>query len=205
MNFGIRSIRHPYRFFKWAICRITHTPKTLYITFDDGPDPNTTEKVLKILKEFNVKATFFCTGQNAENCEYLIQKILEEGHAIGNHGYYHLDANKTKSKIWIENVLKNSPVSNSIFFRPPYGRVFPLQIRKLRSKYRLIFWDVMTYDFKLEYTPEDVKKIIKKYVRDGSIIVFHDNILSVPRMIPALKFLIMYYKRKNYNFASINL
>jgi peptidoglycan/xylan/chitin deacetylase (PgdA/CDA1 family) len=132
-------------------------------------------------------------------------KNLEEGHAIGNHGYYHLDANKTKSKIWIENVLKNSPVSNSIFFRPPYGRVFPLQIRKLRSKYRLIFWDVMTYDFKLEYTPEDVKKIIKKYVRDGSIIVFHDNILSVPRMIPALKFLIMYYKRKNYNFASINL
>ncbi len=78
MNFGIMSIRHPYRFFKWAICRITHTPKTLYITFDDGPDPNTTEKVLKILKEFNVKATFFCTGQNAENCEYLIQKILKK-------------------------------------------------------------------------------------------------------------------------------
>lgn len=198
-------IRHPLTKFGFAIGRIRHKPKTLYLSFDDGPEPLTTFKILEILKKYNAKATFFCLGEKAEKFKYIVDIINEEGHSIGNHGYHHLNSFKVNNKKWIHNMQKESPVSISYFYRPPYGKILPWQIYQLKNNRKLILWDVLTYDFTLEYSVNDVKRIIKKYVRDGSIIVFHDNIFSAPRMIPSLEFTLQYFGRKGYSFDRINL
>ncbi len=200
---GIIFVRYPFSFLGIGCFRLKNAKKTLYITFDDGPDPITTDKVLDLLNKYNAKATFFCLGKKAESNKYLLQKIIDNGHAVGNHGYEHLDAFKTKSRLWMKNLSEASSVSNYLLFRPPYGHIRPSQICKVRKKYKLIFWYVLTYDFKLDFTVKNVKKIIKNKVRDGSVIVFHENVYAATRMIPALEFLLKYYSRRGYSFNRI--
>jgi len=100
-------------------------------------------------------------------------------------------------------VLRKSPVSEAYYFRPPYGHIFPWQYRVLRKKYKLVFWDVMVYDFRTDYSLKKIKKILFNKVRDGSIIVFHDNIASSQKMLPALEFTLEYYTKRGYKFEKL--
>jgi peptidoglycan-N-acetylglucosamine deacetylase len=158
-----------------AIFRIKTNEKVLYLTFDDGPDPVSTPSLLSILRKHNVPAIFFCTGKAAEKYPGLIKQIREEGHVIGNHSYSHPDGWRTGSKNYLDDVLKASALTSDKIFRPPYGRLRLKQYRLLKKQFRIIFWDVMAYDFDEGFRRERAMEVLKKKMREGSVIVLHDR------------------------------
>ncbi len=161
-----------------AVFRGTTIAKELCLTFDDGPHPDTTPEILDILESHNLKAAFFCSGREAEKYPGLVNLIVSKGHLIGNHGYYHLSGWKTNVRDYIENAVRAEKFTSSVIFRPPYGHICPAQYRELNKKYRIVFWDLMPYDFDEKISGESVFKILKEKIRPGSIIVLHDKATS---------------------------
>jgi peptidoglycan/xylan/chitin deacetylase (PgdA/CDA1 family) len=158
-----------------AIFRIKTTRKELWLTFDDGPDPVSTPGLLNILGKHDVKALFFCNGSAAEKYPDLIEQIKAQGHLIGNHGYSHLNGWKTPVSEYLIDVERASVVTSSVFFRPSYGRLKISQYLKLRKKYKIIFWDLMPYDFDMSFGTDKSMKILIEKLRPGSVIVLHDR------------------------------
>ncbi|MBP7256370.1 MAG: polysaccharide deacetylase family protein [Chitinophagales bacterium] len=147
----------------------------VYLTFDDGPNTGITDDVLTILESYNAKATFFCLGKNAEKMPDLLCKIVENGHAIGNHGYEHINGWRTIDKTYIENVEKGKSILQSNLFRPPYGKITVSQFLKLRKDNSIIFWDIMPGDFDDTITNEKCLKNALSQLKSGSIMVLHDS------------------------------
>lgn len=175
--------------------------KKIFLTFDDGPIPEITPWILDLLKEHNIKATFFCVGENVVKYPSIFQRLVEEGHQIGNHTFNHLKGWETPDDIYIENVNLCSKHVNTKLFRPPYARAKMSQIKELRKKYQLIYWDVLSGDFDVKLSPEKCLKNIIKYGREGSIIVFHDNLKAIPRLQYALPRAIQHFKNLGYSFG----
>ncbi|MCD4796577.1 MAG: polysaccharide deacetylase family protein [Candidatus Cloacimonetes bacterium] len=185
--------------------------KSIALTFDDGPHPLFTVSILKSLAEYNIKATFFITGKDAEEHSELVQKIIHEGHEIGNHSFSHKSM-IFRSIIFIINeiektdkILKNLGVKGEIYFRPPYGRmdtIARMVLRKMRKK--IILWDNGPKDFKCLSSEEVVDKVLKK-LKPGSIIVLHDG-GGVDRSITvkAVDMLIPEILKKGYKFQTVS-
>lgn len=181
-----------------AIFRVKTNDRVLYLTFDDGPDPISTPPLLEILKKSAVRAVFFCNGERAEKHPELIKTIIESGHIVGNHTYSHFDSWRTGSQDYINDVLKASPFTSDKLFRPPYGHLKLNQYKYLKKNYRIIFWDIMPYDFDSEFGASRSLKVLKDKIRPGSVIVLHDKPTST-----AIQFLdefIRYAKEEKYNF-----
>ena len=166
-----------------AIFRTKTAMKVLHLTFDDGPDPASTHELLDILSLHRVRATFFCSGRAAEKYPELMHEIQRNGHLVGNHGYDHLDGWKTDSEKYISDVARSSGFTSDKIFRPPYGRLSLKQKTVLQVSYKLIFWDVMAYDFDNTFGKEKSLNILKKKIRPGSIIVLHDTASSCANAI----------------------
>ena len=192
--------RFPNPFLK-GIRRVRGVGKVIYVTFDDGPTPGVTEKILEILECYSMKATFFCCGKNADENPDLLRKISDAGHTIGNHSYSHKDILKTKPSEWIADVERKSMVSDVKFFRPPYGRISFSHYRRLKSKYDFVFWDVMSYDYDVNRSPESIMDLLRESVREGSVVVFHDNTKSVVNTINVLPQFIELMKSRGYSFG----
>ncbi|MBS7376485.1 MAG: polysaccharide deacetylase family protein [Paludibacteraceae bacterium] len=176
----------------------------VYLTFDDGPTTEYTEKILEILAFHDVKATFFCVGENARQHPELIKKIIEGGHNIGNHTMHHKNGFKTGIQNYVNEVLQASEYIPSKLFRPPYGKCNIFQNLKLRKLgYKIIQWDVIAYDWDKTRTPHDVLSIIEKYVRNGSIIVLHDSVKASDRTLPILSTLIISLKSRGFEIKTI--
>jgi peptidoglycan/xylan/chitin deacetylase (PgdA/CDA1 family) len=158
-----------------ACFRIKTGEKVLYLTFDDGPESESTSSLIDVLGKFNIKAIFFCNGNAAKNYPELILSIKSGGHIIGNHGFNHLDGFKTSSKRYIENVMAADQFTSDKLFRPPYGRLLPVQYKRLSESYKIIMWDLMAYDFDRKFGKEESLSVLKNKIRDGSIIVLHDK------------------------------
>ena len=158
-----------------ALFRIRTDEKILCLTFDDGPDPDSTPVLLDILGRHNIKALFFCKGRNAEKHPSLMERIVREGHITGNHTWSHLNGWTSSVKSYLDDVDMASAITSVKWFRPPFGRLRYFQYRRLKKKYRILFWDIMPYDFDDSFTPEDSLKVLLKKIRPGSIIVLHDN------------------------------
>ena len=161
-----------------AIFRIRTEEKLLYLTFDDGPHPESTTVLLDILAEKNIRALFFCDGRSAENFPELIDLIKSGGHLIGNHGYMHMDGWKTRQENYEADVSKAESFVNSRLFRPPYGRMTIRQYRSLKGKFKIVLWDIMPYDFDKNFGSERSLRVLEEKIRPGSIIVLHDNATS---------------------------
>jgi peptidoglycan-N-acetylglucosamine deacetylase len=161
--------------FNDALFRIKTNDRVLYLTFDDGPDPVITPGILDILAKHNIRATFFCSGAAAEKHYGLIRRIASEGHVIGNHGYDHPDGWKTPLNAYLEDVARASEFTSGKLFRPPYGHLRINQYRHLKHEYKIVFWDIMPYDFESSFGRGRSLKILNSYMRSGSIIVMHDN------------------------------
>jgi peptidoglycan/xylan/chitin deacetylase (PgdA/CDA1 family) len=175
--------------------------KAIYLTFDDGPIPEVTDFVLQQLAKFNAKATFFAVGENVQKHPDILQQIIAQGHQIGNHTFNHFNGWKTEPKRYLENVKKCEdtlkpylPAEQPRFFRPPYGKLTLAQLKPLSQQYRLIFWDLLTYDFDATFSPEACLKISLAKTRPGSIVVFHDSLKAqrnleyvLPRYLEALQ------------------
>lgn len=182
-----------------ALFRINTTEKLLFLTFDDGPDPVSSPQLVDILDKYDVKALFFCDGTAAENYPDLIDLIKSKGHLIGNHGYNHLNGWKTSAKRYIADVENAAVNTSSYLFRPPYGRLRLSQYRKLKENYKIVFWDIMPYDFDESFRSEDSFKVLLRKMRPGSIIVLHDNPRS--SLIPVLHKVIEAAINSGYRFV----
>ena len=176
--------------------------KAVYLTFDDGPIPEVTPKVLAILDRYGVKATFFMVGENIDKHPEVFRQVVEAGHAIGNHTYNHLKGWYTPYNEYMANVDK-FPKETKLF-RPPYGKATFRQRRALHKKgYRLIYWDILTRDYDPTRTPEQMLKQIQRNVRPGSIINFHDSLKSNERMLEVLPKVIEYLQAEKYAIQTL--
>jgi peptidoglycan/xylan/chitin deacetylase (PgdA/CDA1 family) len=158
-----------------ALFRIKTTEKVLYLTFDDGPDPDSTPQLLEILEKQDIRALFFCNGREAEKYPGLISLISSKGHIIGNHGYRHLNGWLTSGEKYMADVKTAAPFTSVSFFRPPYGRLSFFNYCRLREAYKIVFWDLMPYDFDSSFGSDNSLRILKNKIRPGSIIVLHDT------------------------------
>lgn len=223
--------------------------KILYLTFDDGPIPEVTPWVLSLLKEYNAQATFFCIGENVEKNLGIFNRILAEGHSVGNHTFNHLNGWKTTTKTYLENVrlaekaicagrterreqrketfpINSSPpeyhrekgnrgvstIYNCInkvkgksvypekrLFRPPYGRITPSQIKKLKQlDYEIVMWDVVSMDFNQNIPAEKCLRNVTENSGPGSIIVFHDSLKAEKNLKKVLPEILAYFKKEGY-------
>jgi peptidoglycan/xylan/chitin deacetylase (PgdA/CDA1 family) len=193
------------------IWNIPNSENTIYLTFDDGPTPEITERVLEILDKHQIKATFFCIGDNVRKNPEIVQKIISKHHSVGNHTYSHLKGWKTKTKTYISNteaceIKLNSlfKIRNSKLFRPPYGKITPWQSYKLRTLgYKIIMWDVLSKDYDASISAEMCYENVVNTVSSGSIIVFHDSNKAKENVLNSLEKTIETLKSKGFNFEKI--
>ena len=173
---------------------------SLFLTFDDGPNPDITPKILDILAGYKVKATFFCVGDNVRKYPEIYNNVLEQGHRTGNHTFNHLNGWKTSDDDYFTNIKKAGEFINSNLFRPPYGKIRRSQIKTLKKDFEIIMWTVLTYDFSKKISPEDCYRNSKKGLRNGSIIVFHDSVKSKKNVLYALPKFIETALNKGFEF-----
>ena len=193
------------RIYPGAIWRGDTTRKVVYLTFDDGPIPEVTPKLLDVLEKEKVHATFFMVADNVTKYPQIYHRVVANGHRIGNHTYHHIKGTKYKLADYIADVKKADVIlGGTKLFRPPYGRVLPKQLSALRSQgYKIILWDVLTHDYEKSHTAEDLVRIVKRYVRNGSIITFHDSIKSNERMLAAVPMVIRELRNEGYTFETL--
>lgn len=175
--------------------------KIIYLTFDDGPIPEVTPLILEILKEHNAKATFFMVGENVEKYGYLLDRIIKEGHSVGNHSYNHLKGWSTTDDLYFENIKKASKLIPGNLFRPPYGRILPRQARALLTDYQIIMWSVLSKDYNQKLSSEDVFQNVRRKSKSGSIIVFHDSQKAKKNVLPALSKTLKFLSEEGYQFG----
>jgi len=186
--------------------RISKHPKCLYLTFDDGPIPEITPWVLDTLKDFNAKATFFCIGENVINNPNIFKRIIDEGHAVGNHTFNHLNGWQVKNSKYLENVALCNKVVQSKLMRPPYGQIRNAQAKELiKLGYKIIMWDVLSWDFSNKVSYKKCLNNVVNNVQGGSIIVFHDNLKAEKNLKYSLPKCLAQLQRLNYTFEPISL
>lgn len=165
---------------RWGYPSLTWEIKTknkeVYLTFDDGPHPEITPWVLDQLKKHNAKATFFCVGANYEKYPEIVQRIINEGHTIGNHTYDHKIGWKSSDKDYLDSIDQFHQLNSTKLFRPPHGRISKRQVRKLQPKFKIIMWSLLSGDFDKTLSPTECAYNTVQYTRPGSIIVFHDSL-----------------------------
>ena len=194
--------------FKNRIWDIPTSKQEIYLSFDDGPHPEHTVFVLDELKKLNAKATFFCIGKNVQAHPELYRRIVEEGHAVGNHTFDHLKGTSTPDAVYLENILKARQYIDSSLFRPPYGRVSGFIVKLLRTasyKMHTIMWTVLSGDFDAAVTEEQCLQNVLLNTREGSIVVFHDSEKASSRMRFALPRVLEYFSQKGFVFKGIDL
>lgn len=186
-----------------ATWRVKTSDKILYLTFDDGPTEGVTNFVLEELAKYNAKATFFCLGHNSVNNPKLMDELVANGHAIGNHSYSHPNGFRTKIGEYIDDVKKADVVVLSKLFRPPYGKMKLRQYKYLKKFYRIIMWDVMPGDFDANIDGDKCFTNVVSNARKGSIIVFHDSEKAVDRLRITLPRVLKYYSDLGYRFEKL--
>lgn len=184
--------------------------KVLYLTFDDGPDPEATPYVLDLLDQYDAKATFFVVGDNVAKHPEVVALTQSQGHTIGNHTYHHLSGWHTSRKIYNSDVVKCEKVLSdtlqanpSNLFRPPYGRMMPKQVRSLKKEYRIIMWSLLSGDFDKKLNLSASKRALIQS-GSGEVIVFHDSQKSLPNLKQLLPWFLESFHRKGYKFAALS-
>lgn len=210
------TVRAPWIFKKLRPSLVWQKPadeKVLYLTFDDGPHPTATPFVLDQLKQYNAKATFFCIGKNVAEQPGIYQRILEEGHRVGNHTFNHLNGWKTNDETYLDNVFEAAKYIDSNLFRPPYGRITKFQqkilsadnaqasnLKNRTSNFTIIMWTVLSGDFDVKLSPQRCLQNVILNSKAGDIIVFHDSTKAWERMSYALPKVLEHFSSKGFRF-----
>ena len=190
-------------FLKGVFWRINPSEKVIYLTFDDGPIPEVTPKVLEILDDFGVKATFFCVGDNVRKHPEVYKEVISRGHAVGNHTFNHIKGFDYLADEYVENVKKASEYIQSGLFRPPHGQIPPKKIKCLRADYKIIMWDIITYDYDKTFSAAKIMRLIRRKSRNGSIVVFHDSLKSEKNVLEALPKALTFWKKEGYEVRTL--
>lgn len=203
--------------------------KKVFLTFDDGPIPKVTTWVLDQLISFDAKATFFCIGDNVKKHPDIFRRIISEGHTVGNHTYNHLKGTKTKTTVYLENVLKaqeeierfgveslklkvgswerssvDRDVQRKSLFRPPYGKITKRQAEALQNKgYKIVMWDVLSADFDTTISEEICLENVLGALAPGSIVVFHDSLKASKNLMYTLPKVLKFISEKGWKCEAI--
>ena len=200
---------------KWIINlqkRTIHTvraDRSLYLTFDDGPDPGSTPKILALLNDYGIKATFFLIGEKLDKYPELGKAILDHGHMVGNHTFSHFSGWGTSYNKYINDVLKcqltiqNILKQNPILFRPPYGRLTFKQVKRLSSNFSIIAWSHSSGDYNFKLNIDKSFYYINK-VKPGSILLFHDSQKAIQNTIKILPGFIQKKIGQQWKFDKLN-
>ncbi len=180
------------------------------LTFDDGPHPRYTPQILDILDEFGIKATFFTIGVNAEYYSDVIEKVIKNGHEIGNHTYSHphvscLNSENLKNEVEkCESVIYGLTDYKTKLFRPPEGMIDADVRQVLRSlDYKVILWDIDTLDW--ANTPsETIAKNVIENISAGDIILMHDYVSHNSPTPDALRIFIPELLKMGYRFVVVS-
>ena len=186
--------------FPKALWRMNPDEKAVYLTFDDGPIPVVTPWVVDLLGHYGIKATFFMVGDNVRKHPQEYKLVVDAGHSVGNHTFNHLKGLFTDTREYIENVEKADALIHSNLFRPPHGILRRSQYKELSKCYQFVMWDLVTRDYSKRMNGEDVLANVKKYVRNGSIITFHDSLRSEENLKYALPRAIEWLLEQGYEF-----
>ena len=179
------------RLFPEAIWRLKkHGEKMVFLTFDDGPIPEVTPWVLDTLDHYGIKATFFMVGDNVARNPELFEEVKRRGHSVGNHTMHH-------------DITEANDLIGSSLFRPPHGLIRWKQARAIKDHYNIVMYDLVTRDYSKKMTPEKVFANVRRYARNGSIIVFHDSLKAEKNMKTALPLAIEWLQARGYNFGRL--
>ena len=190
-----------YPTFVWAM---PAAGKSIYLTFDDGPIPEITDFVLDTLNEFEAKASFFVIGKNIVENRHIFNKILLNGHSVGNHTMTHLNGWKTDNQAYIsdfEQCKLQLPAGN--LFRPPYGRLSRFQADQVQKSHKVIMWSVLSGDFSADISKETCLKKCLQYTESGSIVLFHDSLKASKNMMYTLPRFLVHFKELGYDFKAL--
>jgi peptidoglycan/xylan/chitin deacetylase (PgdA/CDA1 family) len=194
-------IKWIYPSFIWQMPAIENT---LYLTFDDGPHPTITPLVLNLLAQYNAKATFFCIGDRVKRYPEIIERIVAEGHSIGNHTQHHLNGWNNSNSVYIEDVYQASSLIASTLFRPPYGRIKRKQAKILELEgYKVIMWTILSADYDHSLNKEECASRVTSHIDNGNIYLFHDSDKGEERMLYALPMLLKQATAKGFLFKRI--
>ncbi len=179
--------------------------KTVYLTFDDGPHPIATSFVLEQLAGYQAKATFFCVGKNMLLYPHLVERLVQEGHRLGNHTFQHLNGWYTPETDYLQSIeLTRKLTYNSDLFRPPYGRITRRLICKLQSRFRIVMWNILSGDYDRNNTPQQCIRNVINHITPGSIVVFHDSDKAFFNLRHSLPVILQCLANQGYQMKTIN-
>lgn len=191
-------------FYLKAFCEKETTEKVIALTFDDGPDPEVSPRVLDLLKEHGVKAVFFCIGEKVGNNRDIVTRMMEEGHLIGNHSYAH----SALFDLWssrqmagdihrAEEIIALATGKRPVWFRPPFGVTNPTVATVInRTGYHVMGWSIRSLDTSIK-DPAKIMERIKKRWHPGGIILLHDR---HERTLEVLERILEHAKETGYSF-----
>lgn len=177
-----------YPSFHWGV----PNSNAIYLTFDDGPNPETTPALLALLKVYQAKATFFCVGNNVAKHPRLFEQIVNQGHSWGNHTYQHDDIKKTSAAAYLSSIKECSSImmkyakQETKLFRPPQGRIRGNYKEILRAEYKVVFWTLLSMDHRATTNSATCTRNLLK-AKAGDIIVLHDNIRTKETTLESLE------------------
>ena len=208
MNYFVKTpwwLKKIYSSYVWSV---DTKEKIIYLSFDDGPHPVATPFVLDELNKYNAKATFFCIGKNVVTQPAIYKRIVDEGHAVGNHTYNHFNGWKTKDNVYLDDVRQAGKFIDSIMFRPPYGRITSFQARNINASLnktwaKIIMWDVISGDFDHSLTGDQCVQNVIFNATKGSIVVLHDSEKAFSRLQILLPAILNFYEKKGYRFERL--
>jgi len=179
--------------------------RSVYLTFDDGPIPEATPRVLSCLRSYGAKATFFMVGDNARRHPDLVKQVLAEGHAIGNHTMHHIKGLSTSLAGYLADVEMAEPLlpGASRLFRPPRGLMRPRQLRSMLARGRVVLYDVLTRDYSPRVDARCIVRTVQRLTRPGSVIVFHDSLRSIDKLITALPTILEFLTEEGYTLRTL--
>ena len=175
----------------------------VYLTFDDGPIPEETPWVLDLLDRYGIKATFFMVGDNVRRHPELLEEVRRRGHSYGNHTMHHLQGMKTLTRRYLRDIAEACEHIDSPLFRPPHGLLRWKQARAIKDHFNIVMYDLVSRDYSRKLTGPEVLANVKRYARNGSIIVFHDSLKASRNMRYALPNAIEWLLEQGYEFRPI--
>jgi peptidoglycan/xylan/chitin deacetylase (PgdA/CDA1 family) len=191
------------RLFPEVTWELPQEEPVLYLTFDDGPTPGVTDQVLAVLEKYKAKATFFCIGRNVERHPDIYERVLNAGHKTGNHTYSHLKGWYTPDQQYYDDIALAARYIHSDLYRPGYGMITPAQIKQLRNTYKIVLWDIMSYDFAYNTSPEKCLANVIRYAQPGSIVVFHDSLKAADKVLYTLPRILEHFGGKGFGFETV--
>lgn len=177
--------------------------KVVYLTFDDGPIPEVTPWVLDTLDRYRIKATFFMVGENVCRNPGLFEEIKKRGHSWGNHTMHHIQGMKVRSVNYLRDLNAANTVIQSSLFRPPHGIIRWAQAKVIKNHYNIVMYDLVTRDYSRKLSPDQVFENVRRYARNGSIIVFHDSLKARKNIMATLPRAIEWLQSEGYEFARL--